>query len=208
MQEDQEQANVQVQRSGEPVVRMQQSEQEPNIRYTAEEAQVRVNRAEGEPEIRFEQNKQQAENRNKQAENRQAQNESEEVDRQNTAAIPQGGSRDDANTAVAAGSSSEVSLTVADIRDYDIVGADGNDLGDIEEVVNVNNRLYAVVTSGGFLGLGENRAAVPLSALHVTDQETLQAPNVTERKIDGMANFDSDRYEALPDEHPITLGAR
>lgn len=220
----QEQANVQLQRSGEPVVQMQRSEQEPEIRYTAEEAQVRVNRAEGEPEVRFEQgerqtagnqNRQAAEerqatNQNRQAtDERQARNEDgDEVDRQNTAAISEGSARDDANSAVAAGSSREVSLTVANIKDYDIVGANGNELGDIEEVVNVDNRLYAVVTSGGFLGLGENRAAVPLSALHVTDQETLEAPNVTERQIEGMENFQSDRYQALPDDHPVTLGAR
>ncbi|CCF19385.1 exported protein of unknown function [Pseudorhizobium banfieldiae] len=207
----QEQANVQLQRSGEPVVQMQRSEQEPEIRYTAEEAQVRVNRAEGEPEVRFEQGERQtAGNHNRQAaEERQARNEDgDEVDRQNTAAISEGSARDDANSAVAAGSSREVSLTVANIKDYDIVGANGNELGDIEEVVNVDNRLYAVVTSGGFLGLGENRAAVPLSALHVTDQETLEAPNVTERQIEGMENFQSDRYQALPDDHPVTLGAR
>lgn len=212
MQGSDEQANVQLQRSGEPVVQMQRSEQEPNIRYTAEEAQVRVNRAEGEPEVRFEQqNERQATaNQDRQAtDSRQARSEAgNNVDRQNTAAIPRGEARDDANTAVATGSSREVALTVADIKDYDIVGANGNDLGDIDEVVNINNRLYAVVTSGGFLGLGENRAAVPLSALRVTDQETLEAPNVTERQIDGMANFQSDRYQSLPDEHPVTLGAR
>lgn len=218
-QEGKDQANVQVERSGEPVVEMQRAEQEANIQYTAEEAQVRVNRAEGEPEVSFEQ---QAENSQGVA-NRQSQGQSGEnaaveqqagvegshsIDQQQTGAISQSEARDDANMAIAPGSSSEVSLTVAEIKDYDIVGADANELGDIEEVVNIENRLYAVVTSGGFLGLGENRAAVPLSALHVSGQGTLQAPNVTERQIDGMENFESDRYRALPDDHPITLGAR
>ncbi|HEV7436588.1 MAG TPA: PRC-barrel domain-containing protein [Pseudorhizobium sp.] len=213
--DNQEQANVQVQRSGQPVVNIQESEQQAQIRYTSEEAQVRVNRAEGEPEVRFEdQNRQQAANdadrMNRNASEQQARNSEDgaELDEQNTAAISQGQPRDDLNTAIGAGSTRDVALTVDDIKDYDIVGANGNNLGDIEDVVNVNNRLYAVVTSGGFLGLGENRAAVPLSALYVTDQETLLAPDVSERQIDGMANFESDRYEALPDDHPVTLGAQ
>ncbi|MBR0556567.1 PRC-barrel domain-containing protein [Ciceribacter sp. L1K23] len=208
----QEQANVELQRSGEPVVRMQGTEQQPNVRYTTEQAEVRVNRAEGEPQIRYEQQNQEQANAaaNRQAAaDRLARNEAgDEIDGQNTAAVRQGDTREDANTAVGRGSTRDVRLTVADIKDYDIVGANGNELGDIEDVVYVDNRLYAVVTSGGFLGLGEDRAAVALSALNVTDEETLEAPNVTERQIDGMANFDSSRYSALPDDHPVILGAR
>ncbi|MCF6370119.1 PRC-barrel domain-containing protein [Rhizobium halophilum] len=213
--DNQEQANVQVQRSGQPVVNIQEAEQRAQVRYSSEEAQVRVNRAEGEPEVRFEdQNRQQATNdvdrMNRNASEQQARTSEDgaALDEQNTAAISPGQARDDLNTAIGAGSTRDVALTVNDIKDYDIVGANGNNLGDIEDVVNVNNRLYAVVTSGGFLGLGENRAAVPLSALYVTDQETLLAPDVSQRQIDGMANFQSDRYEALPDDHPVTLGAQ
>ncbi|HEV7416528.1 PRC-barrel domain-containing protein [Tianweitania sediminis] len=192
-------ANVQIQRSGQPVVQIQENEQQARIQYTAEEAQVRVNRAEGEPEVRFEEGQQAAAQR---AEGQPAPSNEE------TAAVSQRQPREGANEAVGSASSRDVALTVNDIKNYDIVGANGNNLGDIEDVVTVNNRLYAVVTSGGFLGLGQDRAAVPLSSLYVTDQETLLAPNVTERQIDGMANFPVDRYEALPDEHPVTLGAQ
>lgn len=210
-QDGQDQANVQVQRSGEPVVQMQRADQEANIRYTSEEAQVRVNRPDGAPEVRFEQqNGQSAANTTMRSDGaQQAQNEtSTDVDRQNTAAVSDTEARDNANTAVAPGSTREISLTVGQIKDYDIVGANGNDLGDIDQVVNVNDRLYAVVTSGGFLGLGEERAAVALSALRVTKEERLEAPDVTERQIDGMADFPSDRYPELPDERAVTLGAR
>ena len=211
VQDDEAQANVQVQRSGQPVVRIQESEQQANVQYEAEEAQVRVNRAEGEPEVRFEESEQAA-NQQRQAEEtaetRTAEAANEEVDPENTAAVDPQGPREGANMAVGVDATRDVPLTVADIKDYDIVGANGNDLGDIEDVVSVDNRLYAVVTSGGFLGLGEERAAVPLSALYVTEEETLLGPNVTEQQIDGLANFDSTRYPNLPDEHPVTLGAR
>ncbi|MFN7024966.1 MAG: PRC-barrel domain-containing protein [Pseudorhizobium sp.] len=202
VQEDETQANVQVQRSGQPVVRIQDSEQQANVRYEAEEAQVRVNRAEGEPEVRFEETEQAATQQRRTEETAAA---NAEVDQENTAAIAP---REGVDMAVGVDATRDVSLTVADIKDYDIVGANGNDLGDIEDVVTVNNRLYAVVTSGGFLGLGEERAAVPLSSLYVTDEETLLGPNVTQERIDGLANFDSTRYPNLPDDHPVTLGAR
>ncbi|MFN7093605.1 MAG: PRC-barrel domain-containing protein, partial [Allorhizobium sp.] len=187
------------------------SEQQAEVQYEAEEAQVRVNRAEGEPEVRFEETEQataQQRRTEETAETRTAAAANEQVDPENTAAVEPQGPREGANIAIGVDAARDVPLTVADIKNYDIVGANGNNLGDIEEVVSVNDRLYAVVTSGGFLGLGKNRAAVPLSSLYVTDEQTLLGPNVTEQQIDGMANFDSTDYPNLPNDHTITLGAR
>ncbi|QLF71032.1 PRC-barrel domain-containing protein [Peteryoungia desertarenae] len=194
--EGDEQANVQVQRSGEPMVRFQESDQQPRVRYESEEAQVRVNRPEGGPEVRFEDQNQQA-----------SANREEQIDRQSTASTASGRqAREGEDMAIGARSTRDVPLTVSEIKDYDIVGANGNDLGDIEEVVSVNGRLHAVVTSGGFFGLGEDRAAIPLSSLYVSNEETLLAPNVSEQRIEGLANFPLEQYRPLDDERRITLG--
>ena len=177
---DAEQANVTVDQAN-ANVQVRQSDQRPEIRYESEDAKVNVNQEKGEPKIIY----------------------------QNADGSPMDGSEDTAadneTMAINPGASSEREMTVEEVTDYDIIGANGEVLGDIQEVVKVDNRLFAVIGSGGFLGLGEKEVAIPLSSLIATERGMI-APNVTESQIDALSEFDDDQYPELEDETRITVG--
>ncbi|GGD15543.1 PRC-barrel domain-containing protein [Aureimonas glaciei] len=184
-------ADVRLTRSAEGAdVQIRQAEQRPNIRYEREEAEIRVNQGEGEPGIRYE----------RMAAGQQPQQREAMAD--NAPAAP----RESANEAVNARSSGEVALTVGELKGYDIVGANNETLGDVQDVVNVDDRLFVVIASGGFLGLGEDQTAIALSSLTVRG-DNFVAPNVTEEQIEELADFDAEAYRSLPDEHSVTVGS-
>ena len=67
-----------------------------------------------------------------------------------------------------------LAMKVEDLEDEDVYGADGKDIGEIDEVVRGNGQLYAVMEAGGnWLGMGEGKFLVPIS------QFTLQGDKLT-----------------------------
>lgn len=61
-------------------------------------------------------------------------------------------------------------MSAAELIGSDLYGPDNDSIGEIEDVVVTadNKPSYALVSYGGFLGMGEERAAVPVSALRVS----------------------------------------
>lgn len=61
----------------------------------------------------------------------------------------------------------ETGLTVDRLEDVDIIGADGEEIGEVEEVLmTADGRIVAVSADvGGFLGMGEREVVIPLERL-------------------------------------------
>ena len=117
----------------------------------------------------------------------------------------QNGNREGSNIAVNRSAASQVTISVDEITDYNIVGQNGNVLGDIQNVVKVEHKLYAVIGSGGFLGLGEKEVAIPLSSLVLTNNGFV-APNISESQIGALQEFNEDQYPELDGDQTITIG--
>ena len=87
---------------------------------------------------------------------------------------------------------SATSLTGTDVRN-----AQGEDLGKIEDLMvdtNTGEVDYAVVSFGGFLGLGDKLFAVPIQAFTVdTDDEELVL-NETKERLEKAPGFDKDNW--------------
>ncbi|MEF2551867.1 PRC-barrel domain-containing protein [Aurantimonas sp. A2-1-M11] len=213
-----DQANVQVDAAAANVM-VRNSDQRPQINYESEEAQVTVNQEEGEPNIVY-QNADGSPMDGSQAMADVTEDDAERVQEDAAAADPATGKlapvsgtddaammseTDNATMAINPSSTGQVQLTVEQITDYSIVGANGEVLGDIESVVEVNNRLFAVIGSGGFLGLGEKQVAIPLSSLVATEQG-MMAPSVSESQVDALEEFDADDYPELEENMSITVG--
>ena len=67
-----------------------------------------------------------------------------------------------------------LAMKVEDLEDKDVYGADGKEVGEIDEVVRGNGQLYAVMEAGGnWLGMGEDKFLVPIS------QFTMQGDKLT-----------------------------
>jgi hypothetical protein len=96
-------------------------------------------------------------------------------------------------------------ITVGRITDYAIVDIHGELLGDIDKVVNVDNRLYAVTETGGFLGFGTTQVAIALSSL-VFSNDALQSQGDSTSEIETLDGFQSDDHPALQDDYPVTIG--
>jgi sporulation protein YlmC with PRC-barrel domain len=81
-----------------------------------------------------------------------------------------------------------LNLTVEDLEDMDVNSADGDEVGEVEEVLvdTTGQPVALVVEVGGFLGIGEREVILGLDQVKVVDDELVTAA-------------DKATIEALPD---------
>ncbi len=59
---------------------------------------------------------------------------------------------------------------VDDLEDMKIIGSDGEEIGEVDEVLAANDGSMAVAAEvGGFLGMGEHVVVLPLDDAHISD---------------------------------------
>lgn len=83
-----------------------------------------------------------------------------------------------------------------------VVNLSGEDIGRIEELmvdVTTGRIAYAVLSFGGFMGIGNKLFALPWSALTVDEAKKRFVVNVTRDALDNMAGFDKDHWPDLND---------
>ena len=93
-------------------------------------------------------------------------------------------------------------LSASSIIGDNVKNPAGEDLGKIEELMidtkdgDVN---YAVVSFGGFLGMGDKLFAVPLEAMEVDTQDECIVLNVSKEKLKDAPGFDKDNWPSTAD---------
>lgn len=176
-------------------------QQQPSVAYESAEPNVvfedspdpRVEYTEsGEPNIRYEDADQQA-----MAEDMPSANQSAEADPM--ISLRQG------QTPMQAGAPEP--HPVSDIAGMPVLGSDGAELGDVDRLVTDGERNYAVLTEGGFLGLGEREVALPLDAL-VVSEDRLVVNGMTEEDIDALPDFDMAAVEPIGDDFDVTISTQ
>ena len=84
----------------------------------------------------------------------------------------------------------------------DVYNRDGEDLGDIKEIM-LNMRTgrvsYAVLSAGGFLGMGERLFAVPWSALTLDTVNKRFTLDVNKERLENAPGFDKDNWPDMSD---------
>jgi sporulation protein YlmC with PRC-barrel domain len=78
-----------------------------------------------------------------------------------------------------------------------VVNAVGEDLGSIEEImldVSSGRVAYAVLSFGGFLGLGDKLFAVPWDAMTVDTDEERFILDVSKERLEDAPGFDQDDW--------------
>lgn len=86
-------------------------------------------------------------------------------------------------------------LFTGNLDDYDVYGADGKEIGEIEDVLlNMDGTVAAVALEvGGFLGIGEKDVLVDWTALEFTrdgDDIRVTAPTLTREVLEGAQAVD------------------
>ena len=85
----------------------------------------------------------------------------------------------------------------------DVYNHKGEDLGDIKEImldVRSGKVAYAVLSFGGFLGMGEKLFAVPWSALTLDTNNKRFVLNVEKDRLKDAPGFDKDKWPNMVDE--------
>ncbi len=84
----------------------------------------------------------------------------------------------------------------------DVYNQSDDDLGDIKEIMldmRSGQVAYAVVSFGGFLGMGEKLFAVPWSALTLDTENKRFVLNVDKEHLDSAPGFDKDQWPDMAD---------
>ena len=85
----------------------------------------------------------------------------------------------------------------------DVYNHNAEDLGDIKEIMlDLRNGTvaYAVLSFGGFLGMGEKLFAVPWHALTLDTQNKRFVLNVEKERLHNAPGFDKDKWPNMADQ--------
>ena len=88
-------------------------------------------------------------------------------------------------------------LSADSIMSDSVKNAEGADLGSIKELlVNPDNGKvdYAVLTFGGFMGMGDKYFAVPWDALEVNREDKTMRLNMPKERLEKMEGFDKSNW--------------
>ena len=93
-------------------------------------------------------------------------------------------------------------LSASTLAGDSVRNAAGENLGKIDEImidIPSGRVAYAVLSFGGFLGMGDKLFAVPWSALKVDEDEKCFILNVDKRTIEQAPGFDKDNWPDMSD---------
>ena len=93
-------------------------------------------------------------------------------------------------------------LTASSICDISVKNIEGKDIGDIKELVidwNDGKVAYAVLSFGGFMGLGEKLFAIPLNQFSFNSADKECVLNVSKEHLENAPGFDKDHWPQYPD---------
>jgi sporulation protein YlmC with PRC-barrel domain len=93
-------------------------------------------------------------------------------------------------------------MDAATLSGDDVVNAAGEDLGKIEAImldVASGRIAYAVLSFGGFLGMGTKFFAIPWAALTLDAVEKRFALDVPVEKLENAEGFDKDHWPSMAD---------
>ncbi|MBY6201840.1 hypothetical protein KUV65_10735 [Maritalea mobilis] len=98
-------------------------------------------------------------------------------------------------------------MTVGEILGMDVVGTNGNDVGEIDYIYEADGGYEAVIGIGGFLGLGEYTVSLPLGAFSMNDNSQLVLDGYSEEELEAMPEVDESELDGLDDDVVIDTGA-
>lgn len=94
-------------------------------------------------------------------------------------------------------------VKASNIIGTNVVNPKHENLGDIKEMVidpRTGKVAYAVVSFGGFLGMGEKLFAIPFSAFEYNASEKEYVLDIAQEKLKAAPGFDSDHWPVMNDE--------
>ena len=98
-------------------------------------------------------------------------------------------------------------MAASTLDDDNVVNPAGEKLGEISELmidVPTGRVAYAVLSVGGFLGIGDKLIAIPWRALQIDPQNHRFILNASKERIESAPGFDKDHWPSMADERWAT----
>ncbi len=95
-------------------------------------------------------------------------------------------------------------VRVSDLVGKDVITRNGEAVGEISRIVTNNSLVFAVVEHGGFLGLGESEAALPLRRIAIHGDEAMLL-GLTEDELEKMPDYDPAQNRMLRNEDELEI---
>jgi putative membrane protein len=87
-------------------------------------------------------------------------------------------------------------VSIEEVLGSSVVNANGEEIAEIEDlVVDQNQTHYAILSVGGFLGIGDKKVAIPLDQLQLGEEETYLMSAETEEQLEQMPEYDEQQYQ-------------
>lgn len=92
-------------------------------------------------------------------------------------------------------------MQVKQIKGKSVVNAKGEEMGDVDKIVQnrTNNSIDAVVSVGGFLGIGAKKIAIPIDQLKLQDNKLAWSESVTKDQLKKQPEYQASQYNDIAD---------
>lgn len=93
-------------------------------------------------------------------------------------------------------------LSASSLKGNDVHNSAGDDLGKIEDFMidtDTGEIDYAVMSFGGFLGMGDKLFAVPLQAMSIDTENEAFVLNESKERLENAPGFDKDNWPNTAD---------
>jgi sporulation protein YlmC with PRC-barrel domain len=94
-------------------------------------------------------------------------------------------------------------MAAATLDGNTVLSSDGEDIGKVKDImlaVGSGRIAYVVLSSGGFLGIGNKLLAIPWNALTLDTQQKCFVLNMTAERVKNAPGFDKDHWPSMADQ--------
>jgi sporulation protein YlmC with PRC-barrel domain len=97
-------------------------------------------------------------------------------------------------------------LSASTIKGSSVQNLEGKNIGDIQDLMiepATGNVAYAVLSFGGFLGIGDKYFAIPIEALNFSSTDRKITLDVSKELLENAPGFDKDNWPMTADQNFI-----
>ena len=89
-------------------------------------------------------------------------------------------------------------ISIDEVLGSTVVNSAGEEVAEIEDIVlDANQKYYAILSVGGFLGIGDKKVAIPLDQLQLGEDQVYLMSAQTEEQLEEMPEYEEDQYQPL-----------
>jgi len=86
-------------------------------------------------------------------------------------------------------------VSIDEVLGSSVINENGEEVGTIEDLVVKDDAHYAVLSVGGFLGIGEKDVAIPLDELKLGEDESYLMSTETEEQLEELPEYEAAQYQ-------------